>query len=70
MEKAAILCDRFKNEFSSLRCYDIQKVLHGRSWDLRNPEDREEFLKPHIHERCGKVVRVAARLAAEVLLEI
>ena len=70
MEKAATLCDSFKQTFGALRCYDVQKVIYGRSWDLRNPEDREEFLKPHIHERCGKVVKVAARLAAEILLEI
>lgn len=70
MERGIRLCDRFKDEFGSLRCCDIHKAIFGRSWDLRNPEEREQFFsRPDITKCSDLVISKATRLAAEVILE-
>lgn len=70
MERGARVCDRFKNEFGSLRCRDVQKAIFGRSWDLRNPEEKNEFLSREDIDKCSDlVIRKVARLAVEVILE-
>jgi hypothetical protein len=65
---AGIFTDRFKAEFGSLRCHGIQEVLFGRSWNTRDPKEVEDFHKQDTHEQCGNVCRIAARLAADVIL--
>jgi C_GCAxxG_C_C family probable redox protein len=70
MKRGARVCDRFRNEFGSLRCRDIQQLLFGRSWDLRNPEERNDFLSRDDTDKCSDlVIRRAAGMAAEVILE-
>ncbi len=61
---------RFVQEFGSWICRDIQISQFGRSFDLHNPKDNEEFEKASGHETCSKVVGKAARLAAETILEM
>lgn len=60
---------RFKNEFGSTVCREVQHRLTGRYWDLRNPEDRALFITKTYHDKCGIATGKAARLAAEVILE-
>lgn len=69
MDLAVNLYQRFEKEFGSAKCWDIQKSLFGRSFDLKNPTEREEFVKAGGYEKCSEVVRKAARLAAEVILK-
>lgn len=69
MRRCSIICDKFREEFGSLRCIDVQKAIRGRSWDLRDPGQLEEYLQPEIHDKCGYVARVAARITAEAILE-
>lgn len=76
------ICDRFQRrleeEFGfeepleSTLCSEIQSRIYGRSFDLRDPEDREAFLEAggHSDEGCYKVCGVAAEVAAEKLLEL
>jgi len=68
-ERAQKVCDRFQEEYGTLRCYDIQKRIHGRTWDFKNPKDLEERLKRELHDKCGPVVGTAARLCAQAILE-
>jgi len=69
MKRGARLCDRFKKEFDALRCFDVQRTLFGRHYDLRNPEDVQVFRESD-HTKCEDIVaRKAARLATEVILE-
>jgi len=64
------VCDRFRERFGSLKCTRVQTCIHGRSWDLRDPESAAEFSKKEIHDKCGDVVYFAAELAAkEIILE-
>jgi C_GCAxxG_C_C family probable redox protein len=69
MELSIKLCERFEKEFGSVKCRDIQKSLFGRAFDLKNPREREEFVKAGGYEKCPEVVKKAAQFAAELILE-
>lgn len=62
------VCDNFKKRFGSLRCSDVRKAIHGRSWNPRDPMELDDFRKPEIHDRCGDVTELAVRLGAEAIL--
>jgi C_GCAxxG_C_C family probable redox protein len=76
------ICDRFQRrleeEFGfeeplcSTLCSEIQTRIYGRSFDLRDSEDREAFLEAggHSDEGCYKVCGIGAEVAAEKLLEL
>ncbi len=68
-ERANKLCDRFREEFGGLRCRDVMQKLHGKVWNLQNPEERAEYVQPRLHDKCGEVAQKTARFAAEVILE-
>ena len=63
------LSERFKKEFGSIRCHEVQEKIFGRHYDLRNAEDTKEFRKS-AHKKCEDLVSgLSARFAAEVILE-
>lgn len=62
-------CELFEKEFGSTMCFDIQKEKFGRSFQLTNPEELEEFQKAGATEKCSAVVRKAVRIAAKIILE-
>ena len=68
MDVAGILYDRFKETFGAVSCKDIQHLMWGRSWNLRDPHEREDYLQPEFHDRCGDVAGEAAMLAAEIIV--
>ncbi len=51
-------------------CWDLQKGIYGRSYDLRDTAQREAFYAcgGHGDGGCPKVCRIAAEVAAEMLL--
>jgi C_GCAxxG_C_C family probable redox protein len=61
---------KLKEPLKSTICWDIQKGIYGRSYDLRDTAQREEFYTcgGHGDEGCPKVCRIAAEVAAERLL--
>jgi len=61
---------RFVREIGSSRCRDIQTVRLGRSFNISDPEDYERAQEAGIYTECPKVVGKAARLAANLILEI
>jgi len=70
LERSVRMCDRFKGEFGSLRCRDVQQVIFGKSWNLRDPEERKEFLGRDDIDKCSDlVIKKSAGMAAEVILE-
>lgn len=69
MERSGKICDRFNKVYGSLRCADVQKVIRdGKFWDLRDPKQLKEYLQPLIHDQCGSVAGMAARITAEEIL--
>jgi len=69
MELGEELCRRFEKEFGSTQCWDIQRSLFGRSFDLRDPAEREAFRHAGGYEKFPYVAGKAAELAAAVILE-
>jgi C_GCAxxG_C_C family probable redox protein len=50
-ERAAEFITRFRKEFGSVECKDIQTKLWGQHYDLRNPDDYAYFMKRPQHDR-------------------
>ena len=69
LDLSAKLHDRFKEEFGTIKCSDIHKKLFGRSFNLRDERDREEFFKAYNPDGCPQVVRKGAIFAAELILK-
>ncbi len=62
--------DRFKNALGATTCPELHKKTYGRSFQLDDPKEFEEFMGYEGHERmCAAVVGDAVRVAAEMLLE-
>ncbi len=61
---------KLEKPLKSTICWDIQRGIYGKSFDLRNTAQREEFYAcgGHGDEGCPKVCRIAAEAAAEMLL--
>jgi C_GCAxxG_C_C family probable redox protein len=59
-----------KEPLKSTICWDIQRGIYGRSYDLRDKAQREAFYAcgGHDDEGCPKVCKIAAEVAAERLL--
>lgn len=68
-EKVWRFCEAFKKEFGSTMCGDIRPQIMGRDYDTMDPTERQQFLEDGGKTKCRKPPEVAARCAAEVLLE-
>jgi C_GCAxxG_C_C family probable redox protein len=70
--RSYLLCKELHGEFirqyGSCRCYDIQKKVMGRTFDLLDPEEFQEALKADMFEHCSRVVGHAVRKTAEMIL--
>jgi C_GCAxxG_C_C family probable redox protein len=60
----------FKEPLKTTLCCDIQRGIYGRSFDLRDTEQRNNFYAcgGHGDDGCLKVCGIAAEVAAERLL--
>ena len=61
----------FKEPLKSTICWDIQKGIYGRNYDLRDNTQREAFYAcgGHGDEGCPKVCGIAAEVTAEMILK-
>jgi C_GCAxxG_C_C family probable redox protein len=68
---ARTFCARFEEELGSTQCGDLLEKHMGKRYNLADPLERAEFIAAHPGptEVCGRVVRTAVRLTAEVILE-
>ena len=73
MARAFKLSDKFEKEFGGLTCREVHTSIFGRYWDLKNPEQQQEFSilrRDELHARCGDVVMVkSVRMTTEVIFE-
>ena len=61
--------DRFLAEMGTVLCPELHKKVFGRSYVFTDPAQAEEFMNLEGHEvKCGDVVYVATRIAAEMIL--
>jgi len=64
------LTERFKSEYGSTICNDIETKLFGRFFDKWNPEERKEKGRlGGYKDKCPSVVGNAVRWVAELILE-
>jgi len=63
------LTKKFNKEYKTFICFDIQKEIMGKSYNLWNAEEKNNFLKAGGHEdKCTNVCGKAARWTAEILI--
>jgi C_GCAxxG_C_C family probable redox protein len=64
-----VFMDKFKKEFGSTRCSEVQKHLYGRYFDSSKPEDMKLFMEvSQKTPNCFDVVKKAVLIAAEIIL--
>jgi C_GCAxxG_C_C family probable redox protein len=68
---ARAFCERFEKEVGSTQCGRLLEKYFGKRFNLADPADLAEFqsARPGPTEVCGRVVKTAVRLAAEIILE-
>jgi hypothetical protein len=69
---AAALHDKFIKKYGSVICAGIQKKIYGRSFNLRDEKQKEQFRAAGAHtdkDKCCAVVGDGARWATEVILD-
>ncbi|MBN2553244.1 MAG: C_GCAxxG_C_C family protein [Spirochaetales bacterium] len=69
---AAALHDKFMEKYGTVICSQIHKKIFGRSFDLRDDEQKQAFRDAGAHERedgCCDVVGDGARWATELILD-
>jgi C_GCAxxG_C_C family probable redox protein len=72
MEEANRVYEQFREKIGHTLCTEIHKIRYGKVYHLINPAEREAFHEEGGHTRtgCPEVCGVAARIAAEVILNI
>lgn len=64
------LYDRFVSEYGSPICLEVQKKIFGRSFNLLDPKEYEEFERAGAHvDKCPSVSGKVAKWAAEIILD-
>jgi hypothetical protein len=62
----------FREKVGHTICSEIHKIRHGRVYRLFIPEESEAFhnMGGHSRKGCPEVCGIAARIAAEVILDL
>ncbi len=71
MEEAGRVYDRFDKEVGKTLCAEIQEKKFGKAFRMYVPEERTAFHDAGGHSKtgCPQVCGIAARIAAEIILE-
>ncbi len=66
------ICTLFKEKIGHTLCEEIHRIRYGKVYHLINPKEREAFHEEGGHgpKGCPEVCGVAARIAAEIILEL
>ncbi len=72
MEPADAVYSRFKEEIGHTLCCEIHKIRYGKVYRLFVPEEMKAFhdMGGHSGKGCPEVCGIAARIAADVILDI
>ena len=62
-------CRAFAQEFSGTMCDDVTKSLCGRTFNLADPAEAEEWRRSGVADKCSDVVARGCRIAAEIIME-
>ncbi len=69
MKRGGMFFDRFEKTFGSTRCKEVVKHQYGRYYDFLNPEDMKLFMDAAKSGKCIEVVKKAAFIAGDIILE-
>lgn len=72
MESAMRAYNLFKEEIGHTLCWEIHKIRYGKVYRLFIPEERKAFhnMGGHGRKGCPEVCGIAARIAANIILDI
>ena len=70
MGAASRVFDRFKGEYGTVKCSEIQEKLFGRSIDFFKAEEAEWWYEHDGLDKCPGVCAVVARITAEEILKL
>ena len=62
------LHDQYIELYGTCRCYDVQKALMGRTYNLWDQQEMQEAFQSGMMEHCSKVVGTTAKLTVEIIL--
>ena len=62
-------CRTFAGEFGGTACDDVTRGLCGRTFNLADPAEAEEWRKTGVADKCSDVVARGCRIAAEIMLD-
>ena len=62
-------CRAFEKEYSSTMCGEVLKFFFGRTFNLADPAEAEEWQKVGGGEKCPALVVKACHIAAELIME-
>jgi len=62
-------CRTFAKEFGGTMCDDVIRLFCGRTYNLADPAEAEEWRKSGVAEHCLDVVATACRIAAELIMD-
>jgi len=69
-EFAEILYKKFLKEYGAPLCCDVHKKLFGRTFNLMDPKEYDEFDKAGAHiDKCPSVCGNVAKWTAEIILD-
>jgi C_GCAxxG_C_C family probable redox protein len=71
MKPAGRIYTLFKEKIGHTLCWEIHKIHYGKGYHLFIPEEMEAFHRKggHSREGCPEICGIAARIAADVILE-
>ncbi|MBN2323047.1 MAG: C_GCAxxG_C_C family protein [Spirochaetes bacterium] len=70
MKLAKVLIEKYKEEYGSPICKDIQKMLFGKVYDFWDPIQHQEMVEAGaLDDKCVNVVGKGARWAAEIIIQ-
>lgn len=61
---------KFRNEFGSVLCRELQAQALGRSYSFADIKQYEEFVEIGGYKHCSALVGKASRMAAEYIMEL
>ena len=64
------MVDAYLDEFGAIACRDVQTKKFGRSYYLRDPQEKEKFQEAGGHDdKCPDVVGKASQMTVKIILD-
>ncbi len=62
------LHDKYVEEYGTCRCYDVQKSIMGRTYNLWDQKEMMDAFQSGMMEHCSKIVGMTAKFTIELIL--